>query len=289
MVLFNEFDVRVTGRLRMANVASGSVARQLGLLFDGGSSVALPDRQLLERFTARGGPSGEAAFAAMVARHGPMVLGVCRQLLGDHHHAEDAFQAVFLVLARQAGSIRDPDRLGTWLYWVALRTARTARARIARRRRTEEEGAVRQSIAGPSLSADQAIIEREQALSACTAEIELGFAPAFPGACVCSATSVPSRSTEAARRLRCPAGTLRSRLARAPRSLSQPGPTGHCPVRGCRGRHPHAQVRLGARSSPPDRINHTGRDPDRGGLATHRHLGDNPLPAKRRIIPIPCS
>ena len=84
-------------------------------------------------------PAGEAAFAALVARHGPMVLGVCRQLLGDHQHAEDAFQAVFLVLARKARSIRDPDLLGNWLYGVALRTARKASGRLARRRRDRGE------------------------------------------------------------------------------------------------------------------------------------------------------
>ncbi len=82
----------------------------------------------------------EAAFAAMVARHGPMVLGVCRQILDDHHLAEDAFQAVFLVLARKARSIRDPDLLGNWLYGVALRTARCARLRLVRRRQVEEAG-----------------------------------------------------------------------------------------------------------------------------------------------------
>ena len=59
----------------------------------------------------------------MVARHGPMVLRVCNQLLGDQHHSEDAFQAVFLVLARRARSVRDPDLLGNWLYGIALRTA----------------------------------------------------------------------------------------------------------------------------------------------------------------------
>ena len=97
-----------------------SLARQLGALFEGGSAAGLSDRQLLERFACS---RNEAAFAAIVARHGPMVLGVCRQLLGDHHHAEDAFQAVFLVLARRARSIRDPDLLGPWLHGVALRTA----------------------------------------------------------------------------------------------------------------------------------------------------------------------
>ena len=82
------------------------------------SSGSTPDRDA----------AGEAAFAALVQRHGPMVLDVCRQLLGDLHHAEDAFQAVFLVLARKAGAIRDPDLLGTWLHGVAVRTARKSRA-----------------------------------------------------------------------------------------------------------------------------------------------------------------
>src|ERR1700677_3084748 len=146
----------------MATVASASLVRQLGSLFEGGSVAGLSDRQLLERFTACGAPADEAAFAAIVARHGPMVLGVCRQLLGDHHHAEDAFQAVFLVLARQARSIRDPDVLGAWLHGVAVRTSRKARARLARRRQTEEEGAVRRPEARPDVQAEQ-VIDSEQA------------------------------------------------------------------------------------------------------------------------------
>ena len=114
----------------MTNVTTPSMVRQLGSLFDGGSVAGLSDRQLIERFLDRRDTAGEAAFAAMVARHGPMVLGVCRQLLGDRHHAEDAFQAVFLVLARKAGSVRDPDRLGAWLYGVTVRTARKARTQL---------------------------------------------------------------------------------------------------------------------------------------------------------------
>ena len=106
----------------MGHLASGSVARQLGALFEGSSVAGLSDRQLLERFNARRDEAGEAAFAALVARHGPMVLGLCHQLLNDRHLAEDAFQATFLVLARRARSLRDPDLLGNWLYGVALRT-----------------------------------------------------------------------------------------------------------------------------------------------------------------------
>ena len=127
---------------------SRSIA-QLGSLFDGSSVAGLSDRQLLERFNGRRDLAGEAAFAALVARHGPMVLGVCRQLLGDHHHAEDAFQAVFLVLARKARSLREPELLGNWLYGVSLRTARKARGRLVRRRKTEEDGSLQRASAHP--------------------------------------------------------------------------------------------------------------------------------------------
>ncbi len=121
----------------MACRARGAVLRQIEALFEVGAVADLTDGQLLERFAARRDLAGEAAFAVLVERHGPMVLGVCRQLLGDHHHAEDASQAGFLVLARKAGMIRDPERLGNWLYGVAMRTARKARHRLERRRRGE--------------------------------------------------------------------------------------------------------------------------------------------------------
>jgi RNA polymerase sigma-70 factor (ECF subfamily) len=91
---------------------------------------------LLERFVAR---RDEPAFEAIVRRHGPMVLGVCRRILCDHHDAEDAFQATFLVLARRAKSVRPAEMLPNWLYGVARRTALKAHALNARRRSRERQ------------------------------------------------------------------------------------------------------------------------------------------------------
>src|SRR5260370_36102859 len=105
--------------------------RRAALQHDGEMS----DRQLLERFlTAR----EEAAFEALVRRHGPMVLGVCRRVLVHHHDAEDAFQATFLVLVRKAASIVARETVGNWLYSVAYRTAQKARTAVARRRGKEK-------------------------------------------------------------------------------------------------------------------------------------------------------
>src|SRR5262249_13670216 len=78
-------------------------ARHLRALFDAGASTGLTDGQLLERFATRRGESAELAFAALVERHGPMVLRACRGILNDDHEAMDAFQATFLVLVRKAG------------------------------------------------------------------------------------------------------------------------------------------------------------------------------------------
>src|SRR5947209_4120651 len=92
-----------------------------------------PDLALLRAYMSGDGD----AFGALVARHGPLVLGVCRRLVADEHAADDAFQATFLVLARRAGSLRLRGTLSAWLFGVARRTA--LKARTAQRRRARHE------------------------------------------------------------------------------------------------------------------------------------------------------
>src|SRR6516165_2498007 len=101
----------------------------------------LSDRQLLDRFSDS---RDEGAFAAILDRHGPMILGLCRRLLSDAHLADDVLQATFLVLARKADSIRRRESLGSWLYGVAKRIARQAQlAESARARREEKVAGMR--------------------------------------------------------------------------------------------------------------------------------------------------
>src|SRR5438876_5660531 len=120
----------------MGNAPMAAVLRHIRRVAAQPADAQSADRQLLERFAAG---RDESAFAALVGRHGPMVLGVCRGILRDAHAAEDAFQATFLVLARKAGSIRKHESLGSWLYGVAYRLALRAKAAVARRQAHERQ------------------------------------------------------------------------------------------------------------------------------------------------------
>jgi RNA polymerase sigma factor (sigma-70 family) len=118
----------------MANPQLDHLVHSIRQLAGVPSGTELTDRQLLERFV---GTRSETAFAALVERHGALVLGVCRRVLDHVQDAEDAFQATFLVLARKAGAVRWQEEISDWIHAVAYRTALKARGEAARRRGRE--------------------------------------------------------------------------------------------------------------------------------------------------------
>ena len=165
------------------------------------AAADLPDRLLLERFASG---REEAAFAALVRRHGPLVWGVCWRLLRQRQDAEDAFQATFLLLARKAGSLKRPEALGPWLHGVATRTALKARTGAARRRACERHAAA--PAVGP---ADDAVWRDlrpllDEAVGGLPEKYRVPFV-----LCYLEGRTV----TEVAERLGCPRGTVATRLA----------------------------------------------------------------------------
>jgi RNA polymerase sigma factor (sigma-70 family) len=171
--------------------------RRAAYLYD---TAPVPDGQLLERFLA---DREEEAFEALVRRHGPMVLGVCRRVLRNEHDVEDVFQATFLVLVRKAASIKPRDLVGHWLYGVAYRTAIRARALEARRRLKERTMA-------PLATHDDRWQEVLPLL-----DQELNGLPEKYRIPVVLCDLEGKKRHEVARALGCPEGTLSSRLARA--------------------------------------------------------------------------
>jgi RNA polymerase sigma factor (sigma-70 family) len=162
------------------------------------------DGQLLQAFVRR---RDEAAVAALVRRHGPMVWGVCRRALHNPHDAEDAFQATFLVLVRRAGAIAAPELVANWLYGVARRTARKARAAALRRRRRETPVANLPDPPAPERDpADdlRPVLDRE------VSRLPAGYRAVLV---LCDLEGRTRR--DAARHLGLPEGTVGSRLARA--------------------------------------------------------------------------
>jgi RNA polymerase sigma factor (sigma-70 family) len=166
---------------------------------------SMTDDQLLTDFLAdRDGP----AFEALVRRYGPMILRTCRDLMDNADDAEDAFQATFLILVRQAGSIRDRDRVGRWLYEVACRIARRSRARAARRRFLEG----RSLAIEPACPTEPDASDREMKPILHEEICRLPRRLRDPIVlCYFEGLTVEN----AARRLDCPVGTLKSRLIKA--------------------------------------------------------------------------
>jgi RNA polymerase sigma factor (sigma-70 family) len=169
----------------------------------------LSDAGLLERFAAHG---DEAAFAALVRRHGPAVLGVCLRVLRHRQDAEDAFQAAFLVLARRAHAIRKRESVASWLHGVALRVARKARAGNLRRREWPGELPDR-----PAPEATPAFLWRDLRP---VLDEEIGTLPEKYRAAFVLCYLEGKTNEEAADLLGCPKGTILSRLARARERLA---------------------------------------------------------------------
>ena len=194
--------------MAMISGHAGAVERKIEALWTSGTLTGLSDAQLLGRFAdARGRDAmAEAAFRELVNRHGPMVLGVCRQILGNRHDVEDTFQSTFLVLVRKARSIRVGESLAPWLCGVAYRTAQRARAVAARYHQADVD-----QIEGPATSpADAAYHFDLRPLL----HDELNRLPAKFREPIVLCHLEGKSHEEAARLLRWPVGTVSSRLSR---------------------------------------------------------------------------
>jgi RNA polymerase sigma factor (sigma-70 family) len=186
----------------MVSGRPSTLGRQLRRIVIATDARSMSDGDLLDCFVTGG---DEAAFEALVRRHGPMVLGVCRRVLHDPHEADDAFQATFVVLLRKCGSLAQPELLGNWLYGVAFRTAREVRNRAARRRARELQAVPVEEATPPSEWDDLRPVLDE----------ELNRLPAKYRIPVVLCDLQSKSRKEVARQIGCPEGTLSSRLARA--------------------------------------------------------------------------
>jgi RNA polymerase sigma factor (sigma-70 family) len=185
-----------------------TVVRNVRRLIPGASPESVPDALLLEQFFTH---QDAEAFELLVQRHGPMVLGVCRRVLGNHHDAEDAFQATFLILLRKGRDYAPTGKLANFLYTVAQHAALRARTRRERQRSSESRAALdKPAEASPrDDTADlRAVLDEE-----------LQRLPEKYRAPVVLCYLQERTQEAAARELGCPVGTVYSRLARARQRL----------------------------------------------------------------------
>jgi RNA polymerase sigma factor (sigma-70 family) len=200
--------------LRLRGARTGVLMQQIGRLFLEGTSIGLSEGELLDRFV-RG--RDESAFEILVARHGPMVLGVCRSLLRDPNDVDDAFQATFLVLVRKAATLRQYELLANWLYGVAIRVAMRARSQAARRMgRFGSQGSIEKLVAAEDLARSHdspaSLMDSEPAP---WLHQEVGRLPEKYRTPVVLCYFEGLTHDEAASRMGCPLGTVKGRLARA--------------------------------------------------------------------------
>lgn len=178
--------------------------RELTRVFQTGILAGTSDCLLLEQFVTR---RDDAAFEALLRRHGPLVLNICRKLLHDAHEVEDAFQATFLVLVRRAGSLRSDESLAPWISTVAYRVASRARAQRIKRNARERTGAESLDVPAPGGSSRD---ETSRVIHE-----EIGNLPERLRAPIVCCYLEGMTHESAAAQLCCPVGTVRSRLARA--------------------------------------------------------------------------
>jgi RNA polymerase sigma factor (sigma-70 family) len=192
----------------VANAQLNLVMRHLRDFRDAQGLTEAPDALLLERF-AQG--HEEAAFGALLRRHGPMVLGALRRVLRSHQDAEDVFQATFLLLARKAASIRKRESVGSWLHGVAHRLALKAREQGFRRQIHEKRAASMRDTQPPS---EAAWHEVQAALDVALQKLPERYRAALV-LCYLEGKS----HAEAAAQLGCPLATVRTRILRGRKLL----------------------------------------------------------------------
>jgi RNA polymerase sigma factor (sigma-70 family) len=192
-----------------------SAAASFRILMTEGTVSGLRDGTLLERFVAQCGEASDAAFEAIVARHGPVVFEACRSILARPEDAEDAFQATFLVLARRAATLRDPELLGPWLYGVALRSAREAKRRSARWRHRVKQDSER------AQATENRFDESIDHESRTALHEEIGRLPDRYRNPIILCYFEGLTHADAAKRMACPEGTISVRLMRARERLRE--------------------------------------------------------------------
>jgi RNA polymerase sigma factor (sigma-70 family) len=196
----------------MTRLNSARLARDLGALFATGTLANLTDAQLLDQFIAH---RDERCFEELIARHGPMVLAICRRSLDDPLDIEDAFQAIFLILVRKARSLRDRNALSSWLHGVAFRVVRRARKNAYRRHLRE-----RPISAEPATRTDPRNESTGNEVFAIVDQ-EIRRLPRKQQVAVILCLLEGCTHEAAATKLGCPLGTVKSRIASARQTLTR--------------------------------------------------------------------